>query len=179
VRAIRKAGASQKERQSHCGTNKTKTFRASGPVRNRQVGGEAHFHRAAIQLAEHALHSGLVGTDLPLQGWGMILPLCSAEGTQVRMKRMRRTLLLITIILLALMVARGVASCPAKQGFGDADGHRGWDRMIGRWRMRACRTNPPAATRRTQSTRTRADNLRSGSCGRQLRHSRIRQGSLF
>ncbi|PYT48574.1 MAG: hypothetical protein DMG44_14325 [Acidobacteria bacterium] len=46
----------------------------------------------------------------------MILPLCSAEGTQARMKRMRRTLLLITIILLALVAARGVAAAPQSKG---------------------------------------------------------------
>ena len=41
-----------------------------------------------------------------------MLPLRSAEGTQARMKRMRRVLVFIAIFLLALVAARGVSAAP-------------------------------------------------------------------
>jgi hypothetical protein len=89
---------------------------------NWQVGGEAHFHRAAIQLAKHALHSKLVRSDLPWND-GQDLSTVFREGNAGEDEENE------THIASDYDYSAGAgggtrrSSCPAKQGFGDADGH--------------------------------------------------------
>src|SRR5229473_4167519 len=91
-------------------------FARAGTCPDWQVDGEAHFPRPAIHPARHVLHSELTWRDKPLHGIrGAVLPPLSFETIWPRTMKMRRALLFITILLLALVVARGVSAAPQRK----------------------------------------------------------------
>jgi carboxypeptidase family protein len=76
-----------------------------------QVGCATHFPHTAVLPAGHALHSELINGNCP---WTVHSVLFRTEARED--KSMRRALLFPTILLLALVSARGVSAAPQSSG---------------------------------------------------------------